>query len=33
VWAGGNKVVAGGRHRLRQNARDAFNKAVRRLVA
>jgi formimidoylglutamate deiminase len=33
VWAGGNKVVEGGRHRLRQNARDAFNTAVRRLVA
>jgi formimidoylglutamate deiminase len=33
VWAGGDKVVEGGRHRLRQNARDAFNKAVRRLVA
>jgi len=33
VWAGGNKVVEGGRHRLRQKARDAFNAAVRRLVA
>jgi formimidoylglutamate deiminase len=33
VWAGGNKVVEGGRHRLRQQARDAFNAAVRRLVA
>ena len=33
VWAGGNKVVEGGRHRLRQNARDAFNATVRRLVA
>ena len=33
VWAGGNKVVEGGRHRLRQKARDTFNAAVRRLVA
>ena len=33
VWAGGNKVVEGGRHRLRQNALDAFKAAVRRLVA
>jgi formimidoylglutamate deiminase len=33
VWAGGNKVVEGGRHRLRQKARDKFNAAVRRLVA
>ena len=33
VWASGNKVVEGGRHRLRQKARDAFNAAVRRLVA
>ncbi|MCA6116426.1 formimidoylglutamate deiminase [Bradyrhizobium sp. WSM 1738] len=33
VWAGGNKVVEGGRHRLRQKARDAFNATVRRLVA
>jgi formimidoylglutamate deiminase len=33
VWAGGNKVVDGGRHRLRQSARDKFNAAVRRLVA
>ncbi len=33
VWAGGNKVVENGRHRLRQDARDAFNRAVRRLVA
>ena len=32
VWAGGDKVVVGGRHRLRQQARDAFNKAVQRLV-
>jgi formimidoylglutamate deiminase len=33
VWAGGHKLVEGGRHRLRQSARAAFNKAVRRLVA
>src|SRR5207253_2233682 len=33
VWAGGSKVVEGGRHRLRQKARDAFNAAMRRLVA
>src|SRR6476469_2126975 len=33
VWAGGNKVVEGGRHRLRQKARDTFNAAGRRLVA
>jgi formimidoylglutamate deiminase len=33
VWAGGKKVVADGRHRLRHKARDAFNDAVRRLVA
>ena len=33
VWAGGNKVVEDGRHRLRQKARDKFNAAVRRLVA
>src|SRR5437588_4825294 len=33
VWAGGSKVVEGGRHRLRQKARDTFNAAVRRLVA
>jgi len=33
VWAGGNKVVEGGRHRLREKARDTFNAAVRRLVA
>jgi cytosine/adenosine deaminase-related metal-dependent hydrolase len=33
VWAGGNKVVEGGHHRLRQSARDKFNAAVRRLVA
>ena len=33
VWAGGNKVVEGGRHRLRQKARETFNAAVRRLVA
>jgi formimidoylglutamate deiminase len=33
VWADGNKVVEGGRHRLRERARDSFNAAVRRLVA
>jgi cytosine/adenosine deaminase-related metal-dependent hydrolase len=33
VWAGGNKVVEGGHHRLRQQARETFNAAVRRLVA
>ena len=33
VWAGGNKVVEGGRHRLRRAARERFNAAVRRLVA
>ena len=33
VWAGGNKVVEGGRHRLREKARDAFNTTMRRLVA
>lgn len=33
VWAGGNKVVEGGRHRLRQTARERFNVTVRRLVA
>jgi len=33
VWAGGNKVVEAGRHRLHQGARDAFNAAIRRLVA
>ncbi|TQF35152.1 N-formimino-L-glutamate deiminase [Bradyrhizobium sp. UNPF46] len=33
VWAGGNKVVEGGRHRLRQMARERFNATVRRLVA
>ena len=33
VWAGGNKVVEGGRHRLRQKARENFNAAVRRLIA
>ena len=32
VWAGGSKVVEGGRHRLRQKAREAFNRAVQRLV-
>jgi formimidoylglutamate deiminase len=33
VWAGGNKVVEDGRHRIREKARDKFNAAVRRLVA
>ena len=33
VWAGGNKVVEGGHHRLRRKARETFNAAVRRLVA
>ena len=33
VWAGGNKVVEGGRHHLRAKARDMFNAAVRRLAA
>ena len=33
VWAGGNKVVENGRHRLRERAREAFNSTVRRLVA
>ncbi|QIG98919.1 formimidoylglutamate deiminase [Bradyrhizobium sp. 6(2017)] len=33
VWAGGDKVVAGGRHRLRARAREQFNASIRRLVA
>ncbi|MCS3690519.1 formimidoylglutamate deiminase [Bradyrhizobium elkanii] len=33
VWAGGDRVVAGGRHRLRDKAREQFNASVRRLVA
>lgn len=33
VWAGGDKVVEGGRHRLRRAARERFNASVRRLVA
>jgi formimidoylglutamate deiminase len=33
VWAGGDKVVESGRHRLRQSARERFNTSVRRLVA
>ncbi|MBV8919693.1 formimidoylglutamate deiminase [Bradyrhizobium sp.] len=33
VWAGGNKVVEGGRHRLRQKARDRFNATIRSFVA
>jgi formimidoylglutamate deiminase len=32
VWAGGSKVVAGGRHSLRETARDRFNEKVRRLL-
>jgi len=32
VWAGGNKVVEGGRHRLREKARDRFNATIRSLV-
>ncbi|VIO65113.1 8-oxoguanine deaminase [Bradyrhizobium ivorense] len=33
VWAGGDKVVVGGQHRLRAKAREQFNASVRRLVA
>jgi formimidoylglutamate deiminase len=33
VWAGGNKVVEGGRHRLREKARGQFNATVQRLLA
>jgi len=33
VWAGGNKVVEGGRHHLREKVRDTFNAVVRRLAA
>lgn len=33
VWAGGDKVVEGGQHKLRQRARERFNASVRRLVA
>jgi formimidoylglutamate deiminase len=33
VWAGGNKVVEGGRHQLREKARDTFNATLRRLIA
>lgn len=33
VWAGGDKVVEGGRHRLRQAAHERFNAAVQRLIA
>jgi formimidoylglutamate deiminase len=32
VWAGGNKVVEGGRHWLCEKARDQFNATVRRLL-
>lgn len=33
VWAGGEKLVEGGQHRLRGKAREAFAKTIRRLVA
>lgn len=33
VWAGGNKIVERGQHKLRQSARERFNASVRRLVA
>ncbi|QOZ51795.1 formimidoylglutamate deiminase [Bradyrhizobium sp. CCBAU 53338] len=33
VWAGGNKVVENGQHKLRQAARERFGTAIRRLVA
>jgi formimidoylglutamate deiminase len=33
VWAGGDKIVTNGRHRLREQARTTFNAAIRRLVA
>lgn len=33
VWAGGNKVVESGQHKLRQATRERFNASVRRLVA
>lgn len=33
VWAGGQKVVEDGRHKLRQSTRERFNTVVRRLVA
>ncbi|MCK1669748.1 formimidoylglutamate deiminase [Bradyrhizobium sp. 153] len=33
VWAGGDKVVEGGRHKLRQAARERFKASVRRLAA
>jgi formimidoylglutamate deiminase len=33
VWAGGKKLVEGGRHGLRQRARDQFNATVGRLLA
>lgn len=33
VWAGGNKVVERGQHKLRQAARERFNASVRRLIA
>ncbi|WFU38058.1 formimidoylglutamate deiminase [Bradyrhizobium sp. CB82] len=33
VWAGGRKIVEGGRHTLRHSARERFNTTVRRLIA
>ncbi|WP_407158557.1 formimidoylglutamate deiminase [Bradyrhizobium sp. STM 3557] len=33
VWTNGSKIVEGGRHRLRERARNRFNATVRRLVA
>ncbi len=33
VWAGGDRLVTGGRHRLRDSARERFNVSVRRLIA
>ena len=33
VWASGHKLVEGGRHALRERARERFNATVRRLVA
>jgi formiminoglutamate deiminase len=33
VWAGGHRVVEGGRHALRERARDRFDATIRRLVA
>jgi formimidoylglutamate deiminase len=33
VWAGGNKVVEGGRHRLHEIARENFNATIRRIAS